>query len=231
MNRIISSGLASALIFGAFLPREEAVAQTTYDLKGLREEAQAYGILLDKDKALMQTGNEVKGLWEEWLREEALMQAANEQTVNQQKDVADQQTFQQAVDSFKGWDEAVIKGDAATIASYYASDAVFVTPEGPIIGREAIQKWYTDGFQNWHATKSAAPWDGNVLHVIGTDGNQVWASGEWDQTGPGQDGKPISIKGRCLDIYVREGDTWKVKASAYNVTPAPAPATASAETK
>jgi Lipocalin-like domain len=34
MNRIISSVLASALIFGVFLPREEAVAQTAKDLVG-----------------------------------------------------------------------------------------------------------------------------------------------------------------------------------------------------
>jgi hypothetical protein len=34
MNRVISSVLASALIFGAFLSREEAVAQTAKDLVG-----------------------------------------------------------------------------------------------------------------------------------------------------------------------------------------------------
>ena len=34
MNRIISSVLASALIFGVFLPREEAVAQSAKDLVG-----------------------------------------------------------------------------------------------------------------------------------------------------------------------------------------------------
>jgi hypothetical protein len=57
-------------------------------------------------------------------------------TYAQQKDVADSQIVQKVIDSFKGWEEAVLKGDAATVASYYADDAVFVTPEGPIIGRE-----------------------------------------------------------------------------------------------
>jgi ketosteroid isomerase-like protein len=143
-------------------------------------------------------------------------------TYGQQKYLADRQTVQKISESL--WEEAVLKGDAAAIAAHYTPDAVFVAPEGPIIGREAIQKWYANNFQHWQPTTFTAPWDENGVHIIGTDVNQVWASGEWNQSGPGQSGQPISVKGRYLDIDVREGDDWKVRASAINVTPAPQPA-------
>ena len=40
----------------------------------------------------------------------------------------------------KAWDEAINNNDAAAIAAFFTRDGVFVTPEGSIIGREAIQK-------------------------------------------------------------------------------------------
>jgi ribosomal protein L21E len=60
--------------------------------------------------------------------------------------------------------------------------------------------------------------DGNALHVIGTAGNEFWATGEFTETFQGKTGEPIPIKGHWLTIYVREGDDWKTRVSAYNVT-------------
>jgi hypothetical protein len=34
-------------------------------------------------------------------------------------------------------------------------------------------------------------------------------------------GEPIPLKGYWAAIYVREGDDWKCRLDAYNVTPAP----------
>jgi hypothetical protein len=48
--------------------------------------------------------------------------------------------------------------------------------------------------------------DGNALHVIGTAGNEFWATGEFTETFQGKTGEPIPIKGHWLTIYVREGD-------------------------
>jgi ketosteroid isomerase-like protein len=58
--------------------------------------------------------------------------------------VADPQTTQKILANGKAWDEATNNQDAAALAAHYTRDAVFVTTEGPIIGRQAIQKWYTD---------------------------------------------------------------------------------------
>ena len=53
--------------------------------------------------------------------------------------------------------------------------------------------------------------DGNALQVIGTAGNEMWATGEWSEIRQGKNGEPIPVKGHYLDIYVREGDDWKVR--------------------
>ena len=61
--------------------------------------------------------------------------------------------------------------------------------------------------------------DGNAFHMIGTAGNEARATGEWSDTGPGKNGEPITIKGYWSDIYVREGDDWRIRVTAFNVTP------------
>ena len=139
-------------------------------------------------------------------------------TYAQQKDLADPQTTQKVFASFKGHDEAFMNQDAAAIAALFTRDAVFVTPEATIIGRQAIQKWHTDLFQWFHSTNYISKADGNALHVVGTAGNEFWATGEWSETGQGKKGEPIPMKGRWACIYVREGDDWKIRMEAFNRT-------------
>ena len=65
-------------------------------------------------------------------------------TYAQQKDLADPQTTQKILALGKAFDEAHSDNDAAAVATLYTRDAVLVTIEGPIIGRQAIHKYYTD---------------------------------------------------------------------------------------
>ena len=136
----------------------------------------------------------------------------------QQKDVADPQMTQKILAICKAIDEAGNNNDPAARAALYTRDAVFVTTEGPIIGRQAIQKWFTDLYQWWHPKNHIEKLDGPV-HSIGTAGNDLWATGEWSETGLGKNGEPISIKGCWACIYVREGDDWKIRMNAGNITP------------
>ena len=55
----------------------------------------------------------------------------------QQKDTAASQIDEQIVKKF---DEAFNNGDAAAVAALYTEDAVQVTPQGPVFGREAIRE-------------------------------------------------------------------------------------------
>ena len=76
-------------------------------------------------------------------------------TYAQQKDVADPQTTQKILALMKAVNEAQNNNDPAARAALYTRDAVFVTPDGgPIIGRQAIRKWFTDVYQWWHPKNS-----------------------------------------------------------------------------
>ena len=85
----------------------------------------------------------------------------------------------------KAYTEGVNNNDGAAVAALFTRDAVFVTPEGPIISRQAIQKYYTDLYQRWRPKNSINKVDGNAYHLIGTAGNELWATGEWNETGQG----------------------------------------------
>jgi len=139
-------------------------------------------------------------------------------TYAQQKDLADPQTTQKILALIEALNLAENNNDAAAIAAFFTRDGVFVTLEGPIIGRQAIQKWFTDLYQWWHPKNSIHKVDGNVVHSIGTAGNELWATGEWSETGQGKTGEPIPIKGYWFFIFVHEADDWKVRVTGGNVT-------------
>jgi uncharacterized protein (TIGR02246 family) len=140
-------------------------------------------------------------------------------TYAQQKDLADPQTTKKILVGIEAYDKAINDNDAAAIAALFTRDAVFVTTEGPIIGRQAIEKWYADVFQSWHPKNHLIKVDGNAFHLIGTAGNELWATGEWSETGQGKNADSIPIKGCWSKIYVREADDWKIRADAWNTTP------------
>jgi uncharacterized protein (TIGR02246 family) len=124
-------------------------------------------------------------------------------TYAQQKDVADPQTTQKVLALMKALNEATNNNDPAGIAAFFTRDAVFLTPEGPITGRQAIQKWWTDLYQRWHPKNHIDKLDGNATHLIGTAGDELWATGEFSETGQGKNGEPIPIKGHWLIFFVR----------------------------
>jgi uncharacterized protein (TIGR02246 family) len=104
-------------------------------------------------------------------------------TYAQQKDLADPQTTQKLLALGKAAEEAHNNHDAAAVAAQFTRDAVFATPEGTIIVRQAIQKWHTDLWQSWHPKNCTVKVDGNAFHLIGTAGNELWATGEYSETG------------------------------------------------
>jgi uncharacterized protein (TIGR02246 family) len=140
-------------------------------------------------------------------------------TYAQQKDLADPQTTQKILAGIAARNEAHNNNDAAAIAAFYTRDAVYVTDKEPITGRQAIQNWYTELYKWWHPKNHIIKVDGNAFHLIGAAGDELWATGEWSETGQGKNGEPISLKGHWLTIYVREGDDWKIRVIAVNTTP------------
>src|SRR6516165_2533827 len=74
-------------------------------------------------------------------------------------------------------------------------------------------------FQQLHPKNRSGKLDGNAPRLIDTAGNELWATGEWSETGQGKNGEPLPIKGYWSAIYVREGDDWKVRMAESNTTP------------
>jgi ketosteroid isomerase-like protein len=137
----------------------------------------------------------------------------------QQKGTAASQIDEQIV---KKLDEAFNNGDAAAVAALYTKDAVQMTPQGPVYGREAIKKLFTGMFQQGHFSNHLNKDDQGSPHMIGTAGNEVWRTGEWSFTLQGKSGGPLQLKGYWGAVNVREGDTWKIRMLTFNVSPPPA---------
>ena len=104
-------------------------------------------------------------------------------------------------------DDAYNNKDAEAAAALFTEDAVLVTPDGMVFGRQAIEKRYADTFQCWPVTDFLSRRDRLGLNAID---NAVWLVGEWWGTLQSQTG-PVFAWGYWSTIYVREGDAWKMR--------------------
>ena len=122
-------------------------------------------------------------------------------------------------------DDGFVNSDAAALAALYTDDAVHVMFNGsPIYGREAIQKHFEDDFKKLDLGKYLSKLEEYSPHVIGTAGNELWGTGEFDQTIQIENGNPLRIKGHLLLILVRDGDALKIKVDTINFSGPPVPA-------
>ena len=133
----------------------------------------------------------------------------------------DPQLRQQLEALGKKYDEAANNNDAAAIAALYTEDAVFVTYAGPLYGRQAIEKFYADVYQQWQFKNFITKHDQDSPYVVGAAGNERWANGEWSYTALPESGDPFQLKGYWSSIDTREGNDWRIKMLTWNQTPAP----------
>jgi ketosteroid isomerase-like protein len=87
------------------------------------------------------------------------------------------------------------KNDAAAVAALFTEDAVYVTDRGPVNGRQAIEKYFADLFQKMHFSNHLITVDQFSPHIIGTAGDEMWATGEWSLTIQDQNFGPVEAKG------------------------------------
>jgi uncharacterized protein DUF4440 len=125
----------------------------------------------------------------------------------QEKETVDPQIRQQLDALSKKFDEASNKADAAALAALFTQDAVEVAPEGPVYGRQALEKKYSDMFQKWHPTDHLNTIE--RVYMLGKDTCMIikWSWGE--------------LKGYVTTINVHEGDNWLFRIATVNLTPAP----------
>jgi ketosteroid isomerase-like protein len=141
-------------------------------------------------------------------------------TFAQQTDTPDPQLRQKLVDAIKKHTDALDKNDATAIAADFTENGILVTPNGTFFGREAIEKKNAEDFkQGFRSGKNTATPDDDSPHIT-SDGKQMWATGKWTATVQGKDWGPAEASGYWS--VIREGDDWKIRMLAFNVTPAPA---------
>ena len=151
-------------------------------------------------------------------------------TFAQQTNTPDPELRQQAVALAKKFEEAWNNNDAAALAALFTEDGVFVLQTGPLYGRETIEKYNANRFQNVHFSNNHITYGPDSLHTIGTAGNEMWQNGEWSMTYQVKGGAPVEEKGYWSAVYARQGDTWKARMLTSNTTPAPAPTTTPSQT-
>jgi uncharacterized protein (TIGR02246 family) len=126
----------------------------------------------------------------------------------------DPQLREKLVAVIKNFTDAVNNNDAAAVAPLFTEDAVLVPPEGPINGRQAIEKWFADLFQRVHVSDNLLTVDQDSPHIIGTAGNAIWANGAWSATLKVQNLGSLQAKG--FWTVIREGDDLKIKMLTWN---------------
>ena len=134
-------------------------------------------------------------------------------TFAQQPNTPDPKLREALATLLKKMDDGFVNSDAAALAALYTDDAVHVTfNQPPIYGREAIQKHFEGDFKGLklHFIRYMSKPEEYSPHVIGTPGNELWSTGEFDQTFQFENGNPMRIKGHLLFILVRDGDALKI---------------------
>jgi uncharacterized protein (TIGR02246 family) len=138
-------------------------------------------------------------------------------TFAQQTNTQDPQLREKFIAAIKKHTDALDKNDAAAVAANFTEDGILVTPDGPIFGRESIEKYYVGLFKQIQLSNNLAPVDEDSPHPAG---NETWATGRYSATVKGQNFGPVEAKGYWS--VIREGDDLKIRMLCFNSTPAPA---------
>ena len=125
-------------------------------------------------------------------------------TLAQEKDAVDPQMRQQLEAIDKIFDEAYNKNDAAAVAALFTKDAVLISPLGVFSGRAGVEKYFVDVFHRWIITDYVSRLD--HAYASGSDICAIWEIFHYGR----------QEKGYCTAIYVREGNTWKIRMAYCN---------------
>ncbi len=125
--------------------------------------------------------------------------------------VSEQEARQAGQSVLDAWNNAMQHKDAAGLAALYTEDAVHVTPQGLVSGRAAIEKEDAELFKVYTPDLS------KVEHVSMIGNGVMLRAGTWGGTYNSPNG-PVHLKGYWSDVDVRDGNTWKIRLEAYNMT-------------
>jgi uncharacterized protein (TIGR02246 family) len=112
----------------------------------------------------------------------------------------------------EAWNKGFRDKDAAALGAQYIEDTNEVGPQETLVGRAAIIK---DWEGNW---KNYAPNPDELVEVRAVGDDAVWVALRWSGILQGPKG-PENLRGLTARVYVRDGDSWKIRSELWNVTP------------
>jgi uncharacterized protein (TIGR02246 family) len=131
--------------------------------------------------------------------------------------ISEQEARQAGENIVQAYNKAGQAKDAAGLAAVYTEDAILVMPEGPLVGRAAIEKYFVGAFQVFNL--EAAKLD--QVRII-ADGQVMLRVGSFTGTLQGVNGVS-KVKGYWSTTDVREGGKWKIRLEEDNMTLLPNP--------
>jgi uncharacterized protein (TIGR02246 family) len=105
---------------------------------------------------------------------------------------------------------ALREDNAVGLAALFTEEAVCVTPQGVLIGREAIAEGLDQVFKGSCLTSQIFQTD--QLHSLGSD---AWSVGQWWTTLQSLQGAAF-LSGYWSAIFVQEGGAWKIRMLTLN---------------
>jgi uncharacterized protein (TIGR02246 family) len=113
------------------------------------------------------------------------------------------------------YDAAINAHDTAKALSFFAENAIRVTPLGIQSGRAEIEKGLAMLFMNAKPRRH----ESTVAHVH-VSGDEAWAAGSYSVTVSAPGNEALHIKGFWATVFARDGDAWKIQLESFNRTPA-----------
>ena len=117
--------------------------------------------------------------------------------------------------STRVWLDAYAKGDAAKVASLYATDAMVMPPGAPPAkGRAAIQKF-------WQGAMDAGMGNVSLKTIeVGSSGGIAYEQGEVALDVRGKDGKTAHVVGKYIVVWKKSPKgKWELYRDIWNDTP------------
>jgi uncharacterized protein (TIGR02246 family) len=133
----------------------------------------------------------------------------------QQIEITDATLLAALADHSKAWDAAFNSNSAEALAALYTEDAVEVTNQGPIYGRDAIQAHYETLLKTFSFSEH-----GGALHkayTLSDDGTVVLSHGAYSFVASDSNGNSMPLTGYWSSVSVLEDGVWRDRMQTWNV--------------
>jgi len=160
----------------------------------------------------------------------AACQQGEQAGTTQETSAVDPATVEQSIrDAADRYEQAALAGDVATLASFYADDAILLPPfmpkaEGIAAVTAAYQQMYAGG------NPTSASIDPSTI-VVSESGDLAYEVGSFSFTGPGPNGSEMTDTGKYVAIWkpIETGE-WKIAVDTWNSDGMPSGVSGTTET-